>query len=283
MEWIHEDHSSSIGSIFDDEEIRKAYRPLLERRAGGGRAKRKRDNGNATAPETLNLDQDIAASVAANPVDEKEHIETSTLKRDREGTSSKEPLSTEANDDTALDTIPPKALIADESSISDASPPEEPGLEESAIKAKLMGQQMQPELPSKSSDDQDLHYYLVKPRTTGAEKVLVPLSPTDTFLTCLQNQTVLEFPTIQVLPYGTDALPAGFVTEGEYLARYKQEAHQMQELIKEDGEVKEPESDLKAGHQSAPPRSHTDAIVDDAAMPNPSALLATLERDMRTD
>jgi len=124
-------------------------------------------------------------------------------------------------------------------------------------------------LPTGSPDRYGLHYYLVKPRTSGSQRVLIALSPTATFLSCLQDQTVLEFPTIQVLSYHQDALPTGYVTETRYLTGFKQEAHEMEQL-------------LAGSDDSENEPTKTKGFEPNNSIPNPSSLLATLERDIKS-
>ncbi|EPE07110.1 hit zinc finger [Ophiostoma piceae UAMH 11346] len=68
----------------------------------------------------------------------------------------------------------------------------------------------------------NLRYFLLRPRAPGAPpppsaagkgpvNELIPLDATDTLATALPGRSVLEFPTIYVLPAGTDDLPAGCV------------------------------------------------------------------------
>jgi hypothetical protein len=257
------------------------YRPLYLKRTGAPRKKRKRDDGPSPTPGTLNLVQDITTPSVDSPATAKEHIEGSTLKRDHEDATGRASLLTQAtHDSVTASTISPLATAGESGQVV-ATVEEELNQEDAVIKTTPGEQQRPKTLPSGSPDDLGLYFYLVKPRTSGWDTVLIPLSPMDTFLVCLQNQTVLEFPSIQVLPYSPDALPVGSVTEVQYLTRYKKEAHQMQQLIKEEGEI-DGDSDLKAEDRNAP-RSQTHAIndTDSVAMPNPSMLFATLERDIR--
>lgn len=62
----------------------------------------------------------------------------------------------------------------------------------------------------------DVHFYLVKPQTRGSRHVLIPLQPEDTLETCLGQQVVLEFPSIQVLPQSAEQLSGRYVLETDY-------------------------------------------------------------------
>ncbi|KAF2430510.1 hypothetical protein EJ08DRAFT_588775 [Tothia fuscella] len=118
-----------------------------------------------------------------------------------------------------------------------------------------------------AADDNGNHFYLVKPHTSGTQKVLIPLSPTDCLFTCLRNQTVLEFPTIQVLPQSPEELPSTFILENDYLAKSKAEQEEMQRLVDEAGELKTlgGAEEVVEGRQS---------------MPNAQDILAILKRDV---
>ena len=270
VEWLHDDKTSSIGSIFDDEQIKDAYLPLHLKRIGAPRKKRKRDEGSTISSGNLDVIQDISTpSSDALARVKAEYGEGPTLERDHEAAIDQASLSLQADQDglksssaTAADpTAAIGTLIEVDAAIMD--PPQE---KNAAVREAIEGD----EAASETKTLPNFHYYLVKPRTSGAEKVLLPLSPTDTFLTCLQNQTVLEFPTVQVLGSGPEELPNGFITEDAYLAERQKEDHEMEQLIKEEGEV-----DDKVGQAALT------SEVETGAVPNSSTLLATLERDMQ--
>lgn len=88
--------------------------------------------------------------------------------------------------------------------------------------------------PPGSPDEKGNYYYLLKPRTTGTEKVLIVLSPTDSLLDCLRNQTVLEFPSIQVLSNPPHALPNGFILVRSWLDKFNKETER---LVEEAGDL----------------------------------------------
>ncbi|KAJ5546122.1 Zinc finger HIT-type [Penicillium frequentans] len=67
-----------------------------------------------------------------------------------------------------------------------------------------------------------LHFYLHRPRTTVKKPVLVPLAPSMTLAAALRERTVMEFPTIYVLPESPGTLLAdkdtsSFMLEEEYI------------------------------------------------------------------
>ncbi|TKA80925.1 hypothetical protein B0A49_00938 [Cryomyces minteri] len=76
------------------------------------------------------------------------------------------------------------------------------------------------------------HFYLVKPYTSTSRRVLIPLSSSATLADSLRGQVVLEFPTIQLLPHPSHALPSNFMLEAEYLGESKREEQELDELLK---------------------------------------------------
>lgn len=68
----------------------------------------------------------------------------------------------------------------------------------------------------------DIYFYLHRPRTTSKKPVLAPLTPSASLTTALRSRTILEYPTIYVLPDSTAILLAEketspFLLEEEYL------------------------------------------------------------------
>ena len=81
--------------------------------------------------------------------------------------------------------------------------------------------QFPPAAPSPPCQDpppssRTLHFYLLHPCTPSPTRVLIPLTPTSTLASSLQNRVVLEFPTIYALRYAPEELPTGFFTQEEY-------------------------------------------------------------------
>lgn len=86
-----------------------------------------------------------------------------------------------------------------------------------------------------------LSFYLHRPFTSAKHpKVLIPLPPFDSLDTLLYNRVVLEFPTIYVLPFAANALPAGYMLEEDYLAGTKPRLLK-KDLQNEDTDEDEPE------------------------------------------
>lgn len=71
----------------------------------------------------------------------------------------------------------------------------------------------------------DIYFYLHRPRTATRQPVLIPLSPSTTLTDALRGHTVLEFPTIYVLPDSPEVLLTEkreqFLLEEDYLRTEK--------------------------------------------------------------
>lgn len=79
--------------------------------------------------------------------------------------------------------------------------------------------------------DPCLHFYLLKPGTTSKEKVLISLNRQATLTSCLRDRTVLEFPTIYVLPHEPTSLPPEYMLESTYLQLQKSEKQELREAV----------------------------------------------------
>ncbi|BCR90027.1 uncharacterized protein ACHE_51225S [Aspergillus chevalieri] len=80
----------------------------------------------------------------------------------------------------------------------------------------------------------DVYFYLHRPRTATRQPVLIPLPPAATFTSALRKRTVLEFPTIYVLPDSPDILRA---TSKENASHLLEEEYVQPEKPGEDGEL----------------------------------------------
>lgn len=220
---------------------------------------------------------DKSTQVSGIPALAKEPSHVSTVKQDHEVSVDKEPLSPLTTNDSQPAVNAAVAMTTTSQDQDGAVI--ELDVQQGAIVARDGSNDANiSESPPSPLQEPDLYYYLVKPRTSGSEKVLIPLSPSDIFLTCLQGQTVIEFPTVQVLDTASDALPTGFIVEEQYLARYNKQAHEMEQLVKEEGST-EPHTESKPDDPMEL-ASDISTAADVGAVPNPSLLLATLERDL---
>ncbi|TID21775.1 hypothetical protein E2P81_ATG05044 [Venturia nashicola] len=126
--------------------------------------------------------------------------------------------------------------------------------------------------PPGSPDDRGNYYYLLKPRTTGTETVLTVLSPTDNLLDCLRNQTVLEFPSIQILSQPPNSLPPGFILVHNWLEKFKKEQEEMKLVLNEAGHLDVGKTLSDLDEEDLPPGLQK--------MSNDNDILAMLQQDV---
>jgi hypothetical protein len=69
----------------------------------------------------------------------------------------------------------------------------------------------------KEAMDSQQYFYLLRPATASASRVLIPCDANTTLTDALQSRTIQEYPTIYVLRQPSSALPTGFMSEKEYL------------------------------------------------------------------
>lgn len=114
---------------------------------------------------------------------------------------------------------------------SDVQPTPDPG------ETELATLQTEPKNNEEGPDQQEegtdvsQHFYLLHTGTNAKQKVLVPLSRDATLTSCLKNRTVMEFPTIYVLPYAPDSLPKEYLLEEQYLKLQKSERQELRDAI----------------------------------------------------
>lgn len=97
----------------------------------------------------------------------------------------------------------------------------------------------------------DLYYYLLRPRTNGAQLVLIPVSASMTLSQCLRGKVVLEFPTFYVLSHPPNSLPEGFVTDDQLHGDAKEELESTTELVSSFVEPEKSETDeRKTGNEA---------------------------------
>jgi hypothetical protein len=75
------------------------------------------------------------------------------------------------------------------------------------------------------------HFYLLRPFTASKSVVLTPIDASKSLTQCLKEQTVLEFPTIYVLPDEPHSLPNGFQLAEQYEKAQKAEEAEVDALV----------------------------------------------------
>jgi hypothetical protein len=100
-------------------------------------------------------------------------------------------------------------------------------------------------------------FYLLKTGTTSSSKVVIPLDLGTSLTHCLQDRTVLEYPTIFVLPNAPDSLPDGFILEEDYNMIRKGEEAELKEALRSLGPSRQQQTMQPEPRDTLP--SHTDA------------------------
>ena len=75
------------------------------------------------------------------------------------------------------------------------------------------------------------HFYLLRPFTASKSIVLTPIDASQSLTECLKSQTVLEFPTVYVLPDEPHSLPKGFQLAEQYEKTQKAEEAEVDALV----------------------------------------------------
>lgn len=125
------------------------------------------------------------------------------------------------------------------------------------------------EQPDEDIQSANLLFYLLKPGTSSASKVLIPLDSQATLTKSLQNQTLLEYPTIYALPQSTQLLPPAYLLESEYEKIRKGEEDELKEAINWAASTATPR-----GMQDPEPVAAANAAID------PQRILDMLKRDI---
>lgn len=230
VEWIHSDGSRDVtgrdSGVFDTTPLSIAYHALLE----GKSKKRKRRSPDPEKREprpVSKIDESVQYGVQRRP-----EATTSSIEDPSQTTSTPDQTGKLMEENQSIPGLP-------EDPYTDTSVKPKPNNPPEQASTLLTG----PRPPEAHS----YHFYLVKPHTSSARPVLIPVSGSDNLSECLQEQVVLEFPTIQVLPGPPSSLPNRFMLESDYLAQFRAEALELDELL---AQVKQPLQD-DGGHAGA--------------------------------
>jgi len=115
-----------------------------------------------------------------------------------------------------------------------------------------------------TSADPQRYFYLLKPATAVSSQVLIPLSTSSTLTSCLQDQTVQEYPTIITLSDSPESLPDGYILEEDYLRTRRAEDAELRSLERQHG-----------GHASVQQSVQEETL-------DAKGILDMLKRDVRT-
>lgn len=202
VQWLHEDSSSYLDLVKDDMPLSQAHL-FLVRRLNRESKKRKRDSDEPVKTEqSVEKLEDGDASLDVVSEDRDERVSRFGI--------SPFPHREDARSENQVDPNVGSTNSEVEGQVNIKQEPANPTYRDS-IKLNDI-----PDVKPGDADQSGNHYYLVKPRTLGNLKVLIPLSPNDVLSQCLKRRIVLEFPTIQVLPWSRKDLPNDYLLEEDY-------------------------------------------------------------------
>jgi hypothetical protein len=234
VEWLFEDGSCTIAQTYNSTPVSSAYASHMNRKAMRG-VKRKASS--LSEPAVHGEDERILPEDTASRHPAKRSAgQESTVDADvvesveshNDGETVEDPVATPASDDEldAEDEIPPL-----------------------------------PEAPEeKNAEIHTPFIYLVKPRTRGSRRVLIPVDVGQTVGDALRNNEVDEFPSFQTLSSPPESLPDGFILLADYLETPQTNNDHLKGLVSSD-------AGMAAGDESL-------------AIPNCKDILATVKRDI---
>lgn len=113
----------------------------------------------------------------------------------------------------------------------------------------------------------DVYFYLHRPRTPTKQPVLIPLAPAMTLTSALRGRTVLEFPTVYIIPDSPDTIRAEDKENGRFLLE--------DEYLQTIGPEKEEESTGQQGQDDA-----QDQAAVDLGQVDEKKVLEVLKQDL---
>ncbi|QDS74632.1 hypothetical protein FKW77_009133 [Venturia effusa] len=267
VEWIHQDGENEFHQVLDSAPICREYTPIFLRRNNVETGRKRRRVTGSSKSDALAEHETHAQACASLSSSNKCELEEDSVEQEKAAGPSF--LAESAPDSTvehAADsqTLQPSKRAAKPDSAASAT------LQSYSGKTSSLSELLRQ--PPGSPDERGNYYYLLKPRTTGMGKVLTVLSPTDCLRDCLKDQTVLEFPSIQVLSCPPHALPNGFILVHNWLDSFNKEHEEMKRLVDEAGGLEAEETLPGANEDNLPPGLQ--------AMSNADDILAILQEDV---
>lgn len=126
---------------------------------------------------------------------------------------------------------------------------------------------------AEASNNPVQYFYLLKPGTASPTRVLIPLRPGATLTEALRNHTVLEYPTIYVLPDSPASLQSEFMLETDYPDYVKKVASKGQVASASTGPV--------SGNRGSTDSTGGQRVQEDDSAPlDAKSILKMLKRDV---
>jgi hypothetical protein len=216
VEWVAADGQKNIDNDSSEgRQIRELWGEMKAKRLNAEKGKkRKRESEKATAAQVPNDQESEQQSSTDTPGKDLQSIsEGSAVNAE---SSAPRDIAIDGAP-TQQDTVSTFAAPADDQSNSTTDPNKMPGPAEQ--------EDVSTDAPTPE------HFYLLRPFTASKSIVLTPIDASKTLTECLKEQTVLEFPTIYVLPDEPQSLPAGFQLAEHYEKAQKAEEAEVDALV----------------------------------------------------
>jgi hypothetical protein len=267
MEWIFEDGTKQLSEAKDSETLLDALQATklmkAKRKSTTGKKRKQPPAGTDASSDLLSLGEETKeqpvtpggdAPVAASG---KVSLGETNMLFPSEATlevpasiSSLAEYSSSSSEEPTIGTDHGTEIVDDENKTQDVKELVEPSLDE--------------EIPRE-------FLYLVKPRVSGNQRVLIPLNPKMSIRENLRKKVILEFPTFQVLTASHRSLPDGFILEADYLVKFRKEQEELEMLAASAPELTQ---------EIQQPHAHEQAISSKRIIPNAEDVMTILERDI---
>jgi hypothetical protein len=174
----------------------------------------------------LQLEKDTAQRKAAADGSSLRKVKRRRLDRQPDEPSDSKQPAKEVNEDDQSHCDNPGNLATDE------APIQPDGLDSTSLRGEDSTTEPKIGQTTETTTDPNLSFYLLRTGTTSTSKVLIPLDSSASLTQSLRDRTVLEYPTIFVLPQPPDSLPEGFLLDKEYNKICKGEEEELQQALR---------------------------------------------------
>lgn len=217
VEWVAEDGKRNIDNDSSEgRQIRELWGEMKAKRLNAEKGKkRKRENEKASAAQVPS-DQEAEQR---NPTD--------TPGKDSQLVVGESAVNDESS--ASLETATDGAPIQQDTACSSATSVHDQPKNITDSNNKVPGPPEQDGEPTDQSTPEN--FYLLRPFTASKSIVLTPIDASKSLTECLKEQTVLEFPTIYVLPDEPHSLPDGFQLTEHYEKAQKAEEAEVDALV----------------------------------------------------
>lgn len=217
VEWVAEDGKKNVDNDSSEgRQIRELWGEMKAKRLNAEKGKKRKRESEKSITAQVPNDQ---------KVEQQDHADTP-------GQDSK-PVTEEP---VVNDQLPaPEEITTDSTSTHQSDASSSTALPEDQFKNPTDPNNTAP-VPSEQEDESTdaptpEHFFLLRPFTASKKIVLTPINASKSLTECLKEQTVLEFPTIYVLPDEPHSLPDGFQLAEQYEKAQKAEEAEVDALV----------------------------------------------------